>query len=60
MGTLVKDGMNIAYTVKTVENLTHVIIPHFNMFPLLTKKYADFKLFKEIVFIMQRKGHLNK
>lgn len=35
-----------------------VIIPHFNNFPLLTKKFADFELFKEIVTFMVKKGHL--
>jgi len=58
VGTLVKDGTKLAYTVKSIENLTKVIIPHFNKFPLLTKKYADFLLFKQIVFIMGEKGHL--
>lgn len=60
VGTLVKDGTKIAYTIKSIKNLMEIVIPHFDRFPLLTKKYADFKLFKEIVIIMARKGHLNK
>lgn len=59
VGTIVKHGMYIAYTVKTIKNLTEFIIPHFNNFPLLTKKFADFVLFKQIVYIMVNKGHLN-
>lgn len=58
MGTIVKHGAYIAYTVKSIENLTQVIIPHFNSFPLLTKKYAGFESFKQIVAIMANKGHL--
>jgi hypothetical protein len=32
---------------------------HFEKFPLLTEKQADFVLFKEIVTIMSNKQHLN-
>lgn len=60
MGTLVKDGTKIVYTVKTVDNITRIIIPHFDNYPLLTKKFADFVLFKQIVLIMANKGHLDK
>jgi len=59
-GTLTKNGIYIAYTIKTVENLTQVVIPHFDNYPLLTQKLADFQLFKQIVIIMSRKGHLNQ
>lgn len=58
VGTLIKDGTKIAYTVKSIEDLTKVIIPPFERFPLLTKKFADFVIFKEIVFIMANKEHL--
>lgn len=58
VGTLGRDGTNMTYTVKTVENLSKVIIPHFISFPLLTKKSADFELFRQIVIIMANKGHL--
>lgn len=60
VGTLVKDGTKVSYTVKSVKNLIEVIIPHFDSFPLLTKKYADFLLFKQILTLMARKGHLNQ
>ncbi len=58
VGTLVKDGTYIAFTVKTVKNLCDVIIPHFNNYPLLTQKYADFVLFKQIVAILDKKQRL--
>jgi hypothetical protein len=46
------------YFVRTLEDLTNVIIPHFNKYHLLTKKYADFVLFKAIVELMNKKEHL--
>lgn len=60
VGTIVKDGKYLVYTIKTVENLTKIIIPHFQNFPLLSKKSTDFLLFKQIVEIMVNKGHLVK
>ena len=36
----------------------NVIIPHFDKFPLITQKLADFKLFKQVVEIINRKEHL--
>jgi len=34
------------------------IIPHFDKFPLKTKKYSDYLLFKKVVEIIQRGEHL--
>jgi hypothetical protein len=45
--------------VESVKDFINIIIPHFNKYPLLTKKYADFKLLKEIVEMMYRKEHLS-
>lgn len=47
------------FTVNSLEALIKVIIPHFEKYPLLTKKRADFLLFKLIVGIMYNKQHLN-
>lgn len=41
-----------------MEQLTNIIISHFDKFPLLTQKKADFELFKLVVAIINRKGHL--
>lgn len=35
-----------------------MIIDHFDKYPLLTQKQADFKLFKQVVELMNRKEHL--
>ena len=36
-----------------------VIIKHFEMYPLLTQKLSDFKLFKKVWEIIKLKEHLN-
>lgn len=35
-----------------------MIIDHFNKYPLITQKRADFELFKQIVDLMNRQEHL--
>ncbi len=46
------------YHVSSVKELSEVIIPHFLNYPLLTKKWADFLLFKSIIQKMNSKQHL--
>lgn len=56
----IRDKDNTAYfTVKSIKDIINVIIPHFEKYPLLTEKQADFELFKEIVIIMHNKQHLD-
>lgn len=43
------------YKVQSFEELTRVIIPHFDKYPLITQKQADFILFKSIVESLNRK-----
>ena len=45
------------YTVGSVKDIVKYIIPHFDKFPLITKKSKDYKLFKEIVLIMEKGEH---
>jgi len=41
-----------------VKDISNVIIPNFDKFPLLTQKRADFELFKEVVDLINKKEHL--
>jgi hypothetical protein len=50
---------SIKYTVTKLSDLINVIIPHFDKYPLLTKKAADFILFKLVVEITSNKEHLS-
>lgn len=51
------DG-SITYSVTGINDLIGVIIPHFDKYPLLTNKQADFELFKLIGKLMYNKEHL--
>lgn len=47
----------ILYRVRTIEDLK-VLIDHFDKYPLLSQKQADFLLFKRVVEILKDKSHL--
>lgn len=46
------------FTISSLDQIITKVIPHFDKYPLKTQKYSDYLLFKEVVFIMQRKEHL--
>lgn len=49
----------IAYwSVRKFDDINQVIIPHFNEYPLLSQKKADFLLFEKIALLMNNKEHL--
>jgi hypothetical protein len=49
---------SIQYRVSSIKAELAVIIAHFDEYPLITQKRADFELFKLIVDIISRKEHL--
>ena len=58
-GNIYKQGENgIMYKVTSLSILINIIIYHFEKYPLITQKQADFELFKMVVLIMSRKEHL--
>jgi len=48
------------FYVQAIKDITNVIIPHFDKYPLLTQKRADFELFKSVIQVMSRKEHLTE
>ena len=48
------------YSVGSISDLINVVFPHFEKYPLLTEKQADFEIFKEIVTMMSKKQHLSQ
>jgi NADH:ubiquinone oxidoreductase subunit K len=47
----------VEFRVSTLKDLVNVIIPHFDNYPLITKKHSDYFLFKQIVLLMFNKEH---
>ena len=47
------------YFVRSVKDLTNVIIPHFLKYPLITQKYGDFELFKLAIQKLNNKEHFS-
>jgi len=54
-----KNENMVIFSVRKIEDLINIIIPHFEKYPLLTKKAADFILFKQIIELMKNKEHLS-
>ena len=50
----------LKYRVSSVEQISKIIIPHFDKYSLITKKLADYLLFKEVIRIMEKKEHLTQ
>lgn len=57
VGRVTKVGKGYAFTVSSLDQILK-LIKHFEKYPLITQKKADFDLFKRIVSIMSLKGHL--
>jgi LAGLIDADG endonuclease len=49
-----------SFRVNSLQDLAKFIIPHFENYPLLTQKAADFLLFTQIVKLMNNKVHLTE
>ena len=53
-----KNNDAFTYSVTNIKDLIAVIIPHFLKYPLITQKQADFKLFKSVAELVNKKEHL--
>ena len=58
VGKIYKHGQDaLDYRVSSLKDLK-VIINHLDQYPLLTKKFADYLLFKQSVDLIEKKEHL--
>ena len=57
VGKIALRGDKVKYRVKSLKDLI-IIITHLENYPLITKKYADFVLFKLIIELMKSNEHL--
>ena len=62
IGTIVEDKNNnrAEFRVSSLTHLITVILPHFDKYNLITKKQADYLLFKKIVNLRNQKVHLTE
>ena len=52
------NSLMVEFRVSTIKDIANVIIPHFDRYPLLTQKSADYLLFKKSVHLIENKSHL--
>jgi len=60
VGKITKGNGYAVFSVFSLKELTNIIIPHFINYPLITKKQADFLLFKSVIELMNKAEHLTK
>lgn len=51
-----KNRHSAVYYVQSFADLTNIIVPHFLKYPLMTKKLADFLLFKQALELINKKA----
>ena len=53
-----RDRESFSYSISSRKLITAVVLPHFDRYPLMTQKQADYELFKQIILKMNNKEHL--
>ncbi len=53
------DRNTIVYSVQSIRDILKVIIPHFDKYPLITQKRADYLLFKQAINLLDLKVQSN-
>jgi hypothetical protein len=56
----INHNKGLLYQVRNPKDINNRIIPHFEKYPLITKKQSDFVLFKNIVELMNKGEHFKK
>ena len=57
VGSIYSHGSRVQYSVRTLNELSR-IINHFDKYPLITQKQADYLLFREVFLMLEGKEHL--
>ena len=53
----INDKSTVEFRVSDITSLNNIIIPHFDKYILITNKYKDFIIFKQIVSLMSENKH---
>lgn len=59
-GVIIDSANTSCLKITSLYDIVNIIIPHFDKYPLLSKKGEEFKLFKEIALIKYNKQHLTE
>jgi hypothetical protein len=59
-GTIGFEKNTVNLNIRKLNELVEKVIPHFERYPLLTKKYADFELFRQIILILKDESPLSE
>jgi hypothetical protein len=60
VGSITKQGSELfQYRVQSIKDLA-IIIDHFDRYPLITQKRADYELFKKAINCINEKEHLTQ
>ena len=57
---LLNDSKMVFFRIKSVKDIVQYVIPHFDKYPLLTQKRADYLIFKQVIGLIQSKEHLSR
>lgn len=48
------------FAINSLNEIIQYVLPHFDQYPLVSKKLADYMLFRSVVLIMESEGHLTE
>ena len=54
-----KSDGTVYYNISSIKDIVKYVIPHFDSYPLVSQKKADYLLFREIIMLMSKKEHLS-
>ena len=60
VGNIIVAGSTASFRVTSLREMTGVIIPHFDKYPLITQKRADYLLYKQAIMLIAEKKHLTE
>lgn len=53
-------GSSASFRVTSLKDIVNVIFPHFDKYPLITQKRADYLLYRKAVMLIADKKHLTE
>jgi LAGLIDADG endonuclease len=60
VGTILINYNFVVYRICKINNIANIIIPHFDKYPLISKKYGDYYIFKNIIKLINKGEHLTR